>query len=117
MLKFYTYPSCSTCKKAKKWLEENGIPYNEIDIVKSVPGRGEIRTYWKNSGLELKKLFNTSGVKYRELGLKDRLPELDEEEQLTLLASDGKLLKRPIAADGKGATFGFKETVYEKTWK
>ena len=117
MIKLYSYPSCGTCRKAKKWLEENGIDYEEIHIVESPPDKEGVRSLWKESGLELKKLFNTSGVKYRELGLKDRLSHLDEEEQLALLSSDGKLLKRPIAS-GKGcSTIGFNEAVYEKTWK
>ncbi|MCI1694512.1 arsenate reductase family protein [Aneurinibacillus aneurinilyticus] len=113
----YLYNKCGTCRKAKKWLEEQGIAYCEVPIVDSPPEKEQLRTYWQQSGLELKKFFNTSGQSYRELGLKDRLKDMSEEEMLDLLATDGKLIKRPlIAAEGK-VTVGFKEEEMEKTWK
>lgn len=116
-VKFYHYPKCSTCQKAKKWLEENQIAYEEENIVESPPSKEELRTIYEASGLPLKKFFNTSGKKYRELGLKDRIGAASEEELLELLASDGMLIKRPLASDGKSVTLGFKEEVYESVWK
>lgn len=116
-LTFYWYPKCSTCRKAKSWLEEQGHELELIHIADHPPSREQLKQLHKNSGLELKKFFNTSGMKYRELGLKDRLKESSEEEMLDLLASDGMLIKRPITTDGKRVTVGFKEPDYEKTWK
>ncbi|PWA12019.1 hypothetical protein DCC39_08015 [Pueribacillus theae] len=116
-LTFYWYPKCGTCRKAKKWLEENGIDFNEVHIVENPPSKEQLKDLFEKSGLELKKFFNTSGMKYRELGLKDRLKTASEEEMLELLASDGMLIKRPIATDGNNVTVGFKEDLYEKAWK
>lgn len=116
-LTFYWYPKCGTCRKAKKWLEENDIDFNEVHIVENPPSKEQLKDLYEKSGLELKKFFNTSGMKYRELGLKDRLKTASEEEMLELLASDGMLIKRPIATDGNNVTVGFKEDVYEKAWK
>ena len=110
---FLWYPKCSTCQKAKKWLDAQGILYEARHIGEERPSAEEIRAWYQKSGLPLKKFFNTSGQKYRELGLKDRLTELSEEEQITLLASDGMLIKRPIAVDGDRVLVGFKE----ETWK
>src|SRR5699024_4179889 len=95
-LTYYGYNRCGTCRKAKKWLDENGITYDEYDITKQPPSREELEELYKKSGLEIKKFFNTSGKKYRELGLKDKVKSADEEELLDILASDGMLLKRPI---------------------
>lgn len=117
VLTFYWYPKCGTCRKAKKWLEENDIDFNEVHIVENPPSKEQLKDLYEKSGLELKKFFNTSGMKYRELGLKDRLKTASEEEMLELLASDGMLIKRPIATDGNNVTVGFKEDVYEKAWK
>lgn len=117
MVIFYSYPKCSTCRKAKKWLDDNGVSYEEVHIVDSPPSKEEIRGFYQKSDLELKKFFNTSGIKYRELGLKDRLNDMDEEEQLELLASDGKLLKRPLAVNDDQVTVGFKEETFNQTWK
>lgn len=113
----YCYPTCSTCKKAKKWLENNGVDFEELHIVKQTPTAQEIKELYKNSGLELKKFFNTSGKKYRELGLKDKVKTASDETLIELLASDGMLLKRPIVTDGKQVTVGFKEAEYEEKWK
>jgi arsenate reductase (glutaredoxin) len=115
-LKFYWYPKCGTCRKAKKWLDENGLTYEEIHIVETPPTRDELEDYYKKSDLDIKKFFNTSGQKYRELGLKDRVKEASEEELLQLLASDGMLIKRPIVTDGNKVTVGFKEENFVQTW-
>ena len=116
-LKFIQYPKCTTCKKAQKWLEENNIAYESIHIVEQTPTQEQLTNLYKNSGLPLKKFFNTSGNKYKELGLKDKLTNMSEEEQLALLASDGMLIKRPIVTDGEKITLGFKESDFLETWK
>ncbi|MCY8931420.1 arsenate reductase family protein [Bacillus atrophaeus] len=115
-LNFYWYPKCGTCRKAKKWLEEHGKEINEIHIAEQTPNKEEIKALYEKSGLELKKFFNTSGLKYRELNLKEKLYHMSEDEQLELLASDGMLLKRPITSDGEKVTVGFKEDQFEKNW-
>lgn len=115
-LTFYWYPKCGTCRKAKKWLDSHEIPYQEVHIAENPPSRNELEDLYRNSGLELKKFFNTSGQKYRELGLKDKLKNASEDEMLVLLASDGMLIKRPIATDGSKVTVGFNEEEYEKVW-
>lgn len=114
-LTFYWYPKCGTCRKAKKWLEEHQISFNEVHIVDNPPSREELEKLYKKSDLELKKFFNTSGQKYRELGLKDRIPTASEDELLDLLASDGMLIKRPLLTDGNKVTVGFKEEMYKNT--
>ena len=114
---FYWYPKCGTCRKAKKWLEEHNVEVNEVHIVDQPPSKEQLAQLHEKSGLELKKFFNTSGMKYRELGLKDKLKTATEEEMLNLLASDGMLIKRPITTDGTKVTVGFKEAEFEQTWK
>ncbi|BDH62762.1 hypothetical protein MTP04_28920 [Lysinibacillus sp. PLM2] len=116
-VQFIQYPKCTTCKKAQKWLDENGINYNTIHIVEERPSKEQIKSYWELSGLPLKKFFNTSGMKYKSLGLKDKLSSMSEDEQLELLASDGMLVKRPIVTDGKKITLGFKESEFAEIWK
>ncbi|MGE6630006.1 arsenate reductase family protein [Bacillus sp. NPDC077027] len=116
-LDFYEYPTCGTCRKAKKWLEENGKDINNIHIVEETPSKEKLKELYEKSGLELKKFFNTSGQKYRELKLKDQLPAMSEDEQLELLASDGMLIKRPITTDGKRVTVGFNEDTFKSVWK
>jgi len=116
-LKFIQYPKCTTCKKAQKWLEENNIAYESIHIVEQTPTQEQLTSLYKKSGLPLKKFFNTSGNKYKELGLKDKLANMSEEEQLALLVSDGMLIKRPIVTDGEKITLGFKESDFLETWK
>lgn len=111
------YPKCTTCKKAQKWLNDNEVEYENIHIVEQTPSKEQLKAYYKASGLPLKKFFNTSGMKYRELGLKDKLATMSEDEQLELLASDGMLIKRPIVTDGKKLTLGFKESDFLETWK
>ena len=95
MILFIQYPRCSTCKKAKKWLDEHGIQYQDRHIVEDNPTAEELREWIGLSGLPIKRFFNTSGMRYRELQLKDRLPQMSEEEQIELLSSDGMLVKRP----------------------
>ncbi len=103
------YPACSTCKKAEKWLKDKGISYEYRDIAKENPSSEELTLWWKQSGLPLKKLFNTSGNAYKALALKNKLPGMTEEQQLALLASDGMLVKRPILVEGDTVLVGFKE--------
>lgn len=117
MITYYAYPKCTTCRKAKKWLDKNGAQYQEINIGEAPPSKEELRKMYSTSGLELKKFFNTSGLKYRALGLKDKLETMSEDEQLELLAADGMLIKRPLAWNGEKTTLGFKEEEYENTWK
>ncbi|GAK04224.1 arsenate reductase [Geomicrobium sp. JCM 19037] len=117
MLTLFSYPPCGTCKKAKNWLDANEISYQERHIVNDPPTRKELQEIKALSGLEWKKLFNTSGKKYRELGLKDKLPDASEDTIIDWLASDGMLIKRPIVTDGHAATVGFKEDEFEKYWK
>ncbi|MER1999878.1 MAG: arsenate reductase family protein [Lysinibacillus sp.] len=116
-LKVIEYPKCTTCRKAIKWLQEENVEFEKVHIVENTPSQEELTTYYKLSGLPLKKFFNTSGNKYKELGLKDKLADMSEEEQLKLLASDGMLIKRPIVTDGEKITLGFKESDFSETWK
>lgn len=116
-LDFYEYPSCGTCRKAKKWLEAHNKDINSIHIVEETPDKETLKALYEKSGLELKKFFNTSGQKYRELKLKDQLPAMSEDEQLELLASNGMLIKRPITTDGKRVTVGFNEDTFKSVWK
>lgn len=115
-LTFYWYPKCGTCRNAKKWLDQHQLSYKEVHIVDNPPSRAELEGFYQKSGLELKKFFNTSGQKYRELGIKDKMKSASEDELLDLLASDGMLMKRPILTDGDKVTIGFKEEDYEKMW-
>lgn len=116
-IQFIQYPKCSTCKKAQKWLDTEGIAYDNIHIVEQTPTKEQLAAFYATSGLPLKKFFNTSGNKYKELGLKDKLANMSEDEQLELLASDGMLIKRPIVTDGKKLTIGFKESDFLEIWK
>ena len=114
MTSFICYPECSTCKKAQKWLDEHNIEYNLRDIKTDNPTAEEINTFKEKSSLPLKKFFNTSGMLYRELGLKDKLPGMSEKEMLELLASDGMLVKRPILVTEDSVIVGFREDKYKK---
>ncbi len=111
---FLLYPPCSTCQKAKKWLDERDIPYTQRHIKEQNPSYGELRDWHEKSGLPLKKFFNTSGLLYKSLNLKDRLPTMSREEQLRLLATDGMLVKRPILVDGERVITGFSEKNWEE---
>ncbi len=113
MIKFYGYAKCSTVKKAKKWLNENNIPFEEIEITENPPTKEELEKVYKQSGLEIKKFFNTSGIKYRELGLKDIVKTESDDKLLEILSSDGMLIKRPLVYDDKNVLLGFKE----EEWK
>jgi arsenate reductase (glutaredoxin) len=113
---FYWYPKCGTCRNAKKWLDQHEVAYNEVHIVENPPSRSELEDMLNKSGLDIKKFFNTSGQKYRELGLKDKVKTASQDELLEVLASDGMLIKRPLMTDGERVTVGFKEEDYEKAW-
>ena len=106
---FICYPKCTTCKKAQAYLDAKGAAYEFRDIKQENPSEEELRQWWKTSGLPLKKFFNTSGLQYKALGLKDKLPAMSEEEQLALLASDGMLVKRPVLVGEDCVLVGFKE--------
>ena len=108
------YSRCSTCKKALKWLDENGIAYNERPIKEENPSKEELAEWYKKSGLPLKRFFNTSGNLYKELKLKDKLPEMSEEEQYQLLSTDGMLVKRPLLITEKGVCPGFSQEEWAK---
>lgn len=107
---FICYPKCTTCQKAKKWLEENKIEYTERNIVNKNPTKTELKKWIKQSGLDIKKFFNTSGLKYKELNLKDKLTSMSDEEKIDLLSSDGMLVKRPLLISDKLVLVGFKES-------
>ena len=111
---FVCYPKCSTCQKAKMWLENNKIKYTERHIVEDNPSYDELKEWYSKSGLPLKKFFNTSGLLYKEMQLKDKLKKMSEEEQLKLLSTNGMLVKRPILVDGDDVLVGFRETEWEE---
>ena len=111
---FLHYPKCTTCQRAKAWLDAKGLSYEARDIKLEHPAAEELRTWWKRSGLPLKKFFNTSGLQYKALGLKDRLPAMDAEEQLQLLATDGMLVKRPILVGEDVVLTGFRPAEWEE---
>ena len=110
MLKFICYPGCTTCQKAKKWLDDNNIEYELRDIKLNNPNKDELTAWYKKSGLPLKKLFNTSGLLYKSLELKTKLPTMSEDEMLSLLSTDGMLVKRPLLVGDKFVLAGFKES-------
>ena len=109
MLKVYCYSRCTTCKKALQWLDDRGISYTLIDIKTDHPDEETLREYYKKSGLPLKRFFNTSGIPYREMELSKKLPEMTEDEQLALLATDGMLVKRPLLIGDDFVLTGFRE--------
>ena len=111
---FIEYPKCSTCKKAKKQLEENNIEFTSRNIVTQTPTAQELNEWIKNSGQDIKKWFNTSGLKYKELNLKEKLSTMSNEEKIQLLQSDGMLIKRPLLMSDKGILIGFKEEMWKK---
>ena len=117
MILFLEYPKCSTCRKAKKWLDENGVEYTDRHIVEQNPSVEELKMWHEKSGLPLKKFVDTSGMRYRELNLKDRLPQMSEEEQYELLSSDGMLVKRPLVVGEEFVLTGFKESEWEENLK
>lgn len=113
-MKFICYPKCSTCQKAKKWLEAHNIEYTERHIVEKNPSYDELKEWHQKSGLPLKRFFNTSGVLYKEMKLKDKLPEMSEGEQLQLLSTNGMLVKRPLVVNGDLVLVGFKEAEWDE---
>ena len=114
MLKFICYPKCTTCQKARKWLEENNIEYEFRDIKTENPKLEELRAWYELSGQPLRKFFNTSGLLYKSLALKDKLPQMSEEEMLRLLSTDGMLVKRPLLIGDGCVLVGFKEAEWAK---
>ena len=113
-MNFIYYPKCSTCQKAKKWLDEKEIPYTERHIVEDNPSYDELKEWYGKSGLPLKRFFNTSGILYKEMQLKDKLSAMSEDEQLQLLATNGMLVKRPLLVTGDTVLVGFKEAEWAK---
>lgn len=111
---FIQYPKCTTCQKAKKWLDDNNIVYTDRHIKEENPTYEELKLWYEKSGLPLKKFFNTSGLLYKSMNLKDRLPSMTEEEQLRLLASDGMLVKRPLVVKDDTVLTGFRPAEWEK---
>lgn len=111
---FLCYPKCSTCQKAKRWLDEHHVTYTERHIVQDNPSYGELKEWYERSGLPLKKFFNTSGMLYKEMELKNKLPLMSEEEQLKLLATNGMLVKRPLIVTDDKVLVGFRESEWEK---
>lgn len=114
---FIQYPKCTTCQKAKKWLDDNGIAYADRHIKENNPTYEELKDWYKKSNLPLKRFFNTSGLLYKSMGLKDKLPKMSEDEQLKLLATDGMLVKRPIIVSDNVIMTGFKEKEWEENLK
>lgn len=111
---FIWYPKCSTCRKAKKWLDNNNVNYQERNIVEYVPTKDELTRWIELSNLDIKRFFNTSGLKYKELNLKEKLPNMSDQEKIDLLASDGKLIKRPLFIQNDIILVGFKEEEWKK---
>ena len=114
---FVCYPKCTTCQKAQKWLDETGAAYTVRNIKEDNPTRAELEQWLQRSGLPLKRFFNTSGLQYKALGLKDKLPEMSQEEQLDLLATDGMLVKRPILVGDDVVLVGFRQAEWEAALK
>ncbi|NLB17798.1 MAG: arsenate reductase family protein [Syntrophomonadaceae bacterium] len=112
---FVCYPQCTTCQKARKWLDDHGMVYDVRNIKTEKPARHELRSWFDRSGLPIKRFWNTSGMQYRELKLKDRLPKMNEDEQLDLLATDGMLVKRPVLIGDEFVLVGFKEQEWESS--
>ncbi len=112
-LLFLEYPKCTTCRKAKKWLEDHGTEFEDRDIKEKNPTAEELKEWYQRSGLPLKRFFNTSGLLYKSMNLKERLPDMTEEEQLALLATDGMLVKRPLLIGKDQVRVGFKEAEWE----
>ena len=111
---FLEYPKCTTCKKAKAWLEGNAVAFDDRHIVENNPTAEELKTWWQMSGLPLKKFFNTSGLLYKELKLKDKLPEMTEDEMIELLSTNGMLVKRPLIIGNDFVLVGFKEAEWDR---
>lgn len=117
MLKFICYPRCTTCQKAQKFLDEKGVKYELINIKEQNPTEDELKEYLRLSGLPLKRFFNTSGLLYKSLNLREKLPEMSQSEQISLLATDGMLVKRPILVTNSAVLVGFKQEEWENLLK
>jgi arsenate reductase len=117
MLRFYGYKKCDTCRKAEQFLQQAGIGYEFVDITENPPTAEELAVIIECANISLNKLFNTNGVQYRELNIKERLPALSEQEILVLLAGNGRLIKRPLITDGKRATVGFDADRFAAVWR
>ena len=117
MIKFICYPKCTTCLKAKKWLDDNKVEYEMRDIKENKPTFEELKCWYEKSGLPLKRFFNTSGLLYKEMQLKNKLPEMSEEEQLRLLSTNGMLVKRPIVVCNDTVLVGFREAQWAEKLK
>lgn len=115
-LKFYWYPNCGTCKRAKKWFSDNEVDYESIHIVDETPSKEKILELIEKSDLPARRFFNTSGRVYREENMKDKIKDASNDQMATYLASDGMLIKRPIVTDGKKVTVGFKEDHFSEIW-
>lgn len=112
----YQYPQCGTCRNAMKSLKAKGLDVQSVHIFETPPSSSELKQLIERSGLEIKKWFNTSGEVYKEMQLKDKLPQMSDEEKIELLASNGRLIKRPVVTDGTKVTVGYKEEQYEEVW-
>jgi len=117
MVKIYLYERCGTCKKAMKWLSENDVGFDARDIVEAPPSKTALKKMWRRSGLPIQKMFNTSGQSYRQGGFKERLKNMSDDEALTALADDGKLIKRPLVDAGEVVLVGFKEEAYQDAFR
>lgn len=117
MIKFYCIPTCSTCKAAKKWLQQYEIEFEEINLKTNPPDKEQVLNILRHSDLPMKRFFNTSGTVYKERGLKEVVPHLTEQEAAELLASEGMLIKRPLIVNGNTSLIGFKEEAYEEFWQ
>lgn len=117
MVLFIEYPKCSTCKKAKKWLIDNNIEFTDRNIVEETPTKEELEKWIKESKKDIKKFFNTSGLKYKELNLKEKLTNMTDEEKIKLLSSDGMLIKRPLVITKNNILTGFREEEWKETFK
>jgi arsenate reductase len=117
MLTFYGYKKCDTCRKAEKALAKLGREYSFVDITEAPPSRAALEKIVRQSGAELKRFFNTSGVQYKELGIKDKAPKMSDAQILEMLAGNGRLLKRPLVTDGSKSTVGFDEAAFAQAWK
>lgn len=113
MVTFYWYPKCSTCKKAKAWLDAHQVEYQTIDMIENVPTQSVLEKWMSQSELPIRRFFNTSGIRYREQGLKDKVNDFSQSQAAKLLATDGMLIKRPILITEKDVLLGFKESSYE----
>jgi len=116
-MEFICYPKCTTCQKARQWLDDAGISYKERNIKEQNPSASEIEEIYRKSGLPLKRFFNTSGLVYKDSNLKEKIPRMTEQEQIQLLSTNGMLVKRPILVTEKGALVGFKEKEWQEFFK